>query len=885
MNILRNHRVSNMVRTNDKYLVLGYFNRGNLGDEAYIQAYKIIFPNNNLVFASIEDLEQVPDDVSVVIIAGGDVINPYFIPKIKRVLKEWGGPCYAFSVGIPFEADAEYVKLFDKIIVRSREDLPLAIRYLGKANVYFLEDITWVLRVLVPPITFKLPSSKHFKSIVIALAQPAFYNNPHEEALIDSFVSFIYELICKYPNMKVNLVSFNTHISTSESDHVINTKIYNKLSAYENVVYCNQNALRDPIMMMKFIQKQDLIIGMRLHSILFSMIQNVPFVAVYCTRKVGNLIKDFSQEDFAYALPIDEKCQPRFMDAQHLLGLVGKRLYSHNVQYKCDVNKFSLIRDICENKPLKKVLKHQLQEETKITADTIVSKTKQLIKQFLEVDDELMEAWERKRLSTNRLLEIAKKDTIDLARMICYSITNKIGSPYIWGLTDNMHNNQNFQLQDSIKWIYHDHQKSQYEKIEEEDYCPSIQTKRSIIIDVTYMEQDVYKGLHRSGWSYVISGLQQLDASVLYREARIKVDTCLERTFLWGLDIAKTQNIVPYTKPWAGIIHHTFENNYSDYNCHTLLKTKEFIDSLPQCRALFTLSYHLMYQLKDALREYGHPNISVYTLTHPTEFVSNTFTITKFLRNRSRKVIHIGAWLRNPFAIRSLQIPKDNKLGLSKCALKGKEMSSYFPPLGLYEDIVQHCVEKEKGVEIPQYVSIPHISRTPTICTPSSSSSSSSSSFSSSSSSSSSFHTVYSNTRMIQIPKMNNKYVQSMLEHLVDLEESVQVLEYIDNEEYDDLLSKNIVFLNLIDVSASNTVIECIVRNTPIIVNYHPALVEALGPNYPGFYKNLYEAASFAMDINKITQITDYLSRLDKKKFSLDYFLTEFQCKLLQSLR
>lgn len=874
MNILRNRRVTQMTRSNDKYLILGYFNRGNLGDEAYIPAYKIIFPNNNLVFVSVEDVESVPDDVSVVVVAGGDVINPYFVPKIKKLLKEWGGPCYAFSVGIPFEADAELVKLFDKIIVRSREDLPLAIRHLGKANVYFLEDVTWVLRSLVPPITFRLPSSRHSKSIAIALAQPAFYKNANEESLVDSFVSFIYELICKYPSMKINLISFNTHISTAESDHIINTKIYNKLSNYENVAYCNQTALRDPVTMMKFIQKQDMVIGMRLHSILFSMIQNVPFVAVYCTRKVENLVKEFSQTDFAYPLPMDEKCQPCCMDAQHLLKLVDKRLHSQSVQYKCDVNKFVLMRDICEKKPLKRVIRSPLREERETTSENIVDKTRQLIKQFLDIDDSLLEKWENKHIDTSKLLQVTKKDAIDLSRMICYSVTNKIGSPYIWGLTDNMQNKDTFHLHDSIKWIYDDHKRKHFTKIEEEDYYPSIQTKRSIIIDVTYMEQDVYKGLHRSGWSYVIGGLQQLDASVLHRTPRIKVDTCLERTFLWGLDIAKTQNIVPYTKPWSGFIHHTFEEHYSDYNCKTLLKTKEFIDSLPQCKALFVLSYHLMYQLKDALRECGYPNIAVYALTHPTEFVSDTFTISKFLNNRSKKVIQIGAWLRNPYAIRILQIPRDNQLRLTKCVLKGKEMSNYFPPSNMYDDIISCCADKERGTCIPQYVSVPLMSRCPTRCVSSSSSSSSSSTDSS-----------QPEDHKIVIPKFSNKYVQSMLEHLVDLEESVRVLEYIENEDYDDLLSKNIVFLNMIDISASNTVIECIVRNTPLIVNHHPALVEVLGPNYPGFYRNLHEAASFAMDINKLTQITEYMCRLDKKKFTLDSFLTEFQSKLLLSLR
>ena len=48
-------------------------------------------------------------------------------------------------------------------------------------------------------------------------------------------------------------------------------------------------------------------------------------------------------------------------------------------------------------------------------------------------------------------------------------------------------------------------------------------------------------------------------------------------------------------------------------------------------------------------------------------------------------------------------------------------------------------------------------------------------------------------------------------------------------EEYDDLLVKNIVFVDLFDAAANNTVLECIVRNTPIIINKCEGVIEYLG--------------------------------------------------------
>jgi hypothetical protein len=60
-------------------------------------------------------------------------------------------------------------------------------------------------------------------------------------------------------------------------------------------------------------------------------------------------------------------------------------------------------------------------------------------------------------------------------------------------------------------------------------------------------------------------------------------------------------------------------------------------------------------------------------------------------------------------------------------------------------------------------------------------------------------------------------------------------------EEYDELLSKNIVFIDLFDAAANNTVVECIIRNTPIIVNKIEGVVDYLGENYPLYFTNLDE--------------------------------------------
>ena len=59
-----------------------------------------------------------------------------------------------------------------------------------------------------------------------------------------------------------------------------------------------------------------------------------------------------------------------------------------------------------------------------------------------------------------------------------------------------------------------------------------------------------------------------------------------------------------------------------------------------------------------------------------------------------------------------------------------------------------------------------------------------------------------------------NKHCNEYVNHLCD---NIVVQERLSNDHYDSLLAENIVFINLIDASAVNTVLECIVRNTPFI--------------------------------------------------------------------
>ena len=112
------------------------------------------------------------------------------------------------------------------------------------------------------------------------------------------------------------------------------------------------------------------------------------------------------------------------------------------------------------------------------------------------------------------------------------------------------------------------------------------------------------------------------------------------------------------------------------------------------------------------------------------------------------------------------------------------------------------------------------------------------------------------------------------------------VIKHIPNQEYDDLLSMNIAFVEMYDSSANNAIIECIARATPLLVNPLPAVKEYLGEDYPMYFNTLEEAAAKALDTSLILETHEYLKSCEtRQKLSAEYFLDSFiNSKVYQSL-
>jgi len=104
----------------------------------------------------------------------------------------------------------------------------------------------------------------------------------------------------------------------------------------------------------------------------------------------------------------------------------------------------------------------------------------------------------------------------------------------------------------------------------------------------------------------------------------------------------------------------------------------------------------------------------------------------------------------------------------------------------------------------------------------------------------------------------------------------------LSNAAYDTALSENVVVTELFGASANNLVVECLVRNTPIVVNRHPAVIEYLGPHYPLFFDELAEIPRL-LQPSAVLAAHGYLSARPKAACTGPAFLAGFR-SVLQSL-
>lgn len=901
--------------------VIGYFDHGNLGDEQYKETFRFIFRNflpkgfeENVKFLDCDSiLEYTFGDSDLIILGGGDILNNYFLEKINKKFKGKPNKILAISVGVPYIStviSTSLLQVIDFIFVRSKQDLGLLEEHFGVNKVRYLPDISWYLQsfpevhFLDPCLdtnTFKilghLSNIKKYKKIICFSVSRNIHGNgvvtnQNYDTLVKSLTNFIkYFLTFGY---YIVLLPFNTNESGDHENDIITQKDILNLISKEvpnqiaNIL--NIDFALDPKVVLQLYDFFYMTVPMRYHSALFSIYKKVPMLPLFTTRKIKNLLIDCDYP-FSYEIPYDSNDLPTFIDftklikiSQEVLGSgqetinllnkVNNELFGKNLKdvFEMDFISFGSQSGALVNSQLNLInlLSEKYPKEPSFRPNIIQEKVK---KAYLFANDFA------KSKGYPHFLLIAEPLLQDsCVKIISYILTNGVlNSVYNYGLNEKIFKtlprpnpDTYFDVVfDEWHWVCCDYSIRKYSF----GITSKLPSNPDGIFNIDYIDQVDYSGVHRSGWQYVYENIKHLhnDKSELY------LDLYIDRTFLWNKEVNKFLGIVPYTKSWIGFVHHTFDTEFSEYNCYTLLDTPEFIESLKACKGLLVLSNDLKNKFRFELQK-RRITVPVFALVHPTETVVPQFDYNAFVANKDKKIVGIGGWLRNIFSFYYLTLPKEfvfsykknnwyrSKITdqMRKVCLRARNSSNYFPNLNFSNHLGNFLLSEELNgnCDVPGNAScVPgNIS-----CIPGNASQGSG------------FD-----------KKIKNNWYRHYFTYTKQLLESTGTLEHLNNELYDELLTKNIVFVNLVDASAVNTVIECIVRCTPVIVNNCPAIIEMLGENYPLYFTDKSDYFTINTQIlallgnpEAINRANIYLKNLDKSKFDVNYFID----KLIQTVK
>lgn len=951
--------------------IIGYYDHSNLGDQQYKRSFVDLFKNYLKCDYTLDfyDCDKIKDisfkESDVIILGGGDVLNNYFLDTIITKFTNKNNKILAVSVGIPYIdilIKTDKLNIIDYIFLRTTIDIELLEKYFAKNKVFYLPDISYILspnyniQVLnanyakvsslqsidnYKKLITNKPVNKYLKSYVdnlkkvrlnkkivcFSLSRHIFNKNYGNEynLIINSLAKFILYLISN--NYHILFINFNTNsINPNENDSIISSDVIQNLYTLQN-----NNKIKDNITFIdKTLQSNDIIslfnlvdvcFPMRFHAVLFSIYCNVPIIPIYTTRKISNLLLELNW-DISYELKKNELDIPINLDIDLLIKkftqltklidsrtiydkLLNINTYRFNKYFSTNINHFMNILD----------------QEIFVNKNSNISIVQNLIEKTYNHVQEFSQSkgYPDYRLITDDYLQNM------ITYIICYNLLDKsINTIYNYGLKEKIFNiNIEYDHNTEWRWILNDYINKKILLHNTDETVNQLN-----LINIKYIDQNDYSGCHRSGWQYVYNYLEMLhnDSNDLF------VDLYVDRTFHWNYDINKMLNIIPYKQSWVGFIHHTFDKSFSEYNCYNLLNCSEFLESLKICKGLIVLSDYLKNKLESELKNL-EINVKVYKLTHPTDFDVIKFSYSNFYNNKDKKLIHIGGWLRNVYSFYNLTLPnqtsfkygfllgnktniplKHLKCKIKKVALKGKNMTNYYPEKNFLHNlhtILNKNCSKERGIYINSnssvtiknkykrygqyYVNYPNCSTNhKTLSIPLEVQQNCSSNNlcldDNNDNDDCNWNRYPLNIEYSLITGITNNWNKHFYEDMYKKINEVDYITFLENNDYDKLLSENIVFINLVDASAINTVLECIVRTTPIIVNKHPAVIELLGQSYPLYYntdqdidkdqnntENMFiEIYNLLKNDDSIKKAHKYLKNLNKDKFKIQTFINNF---------
>lgn len=297
--------------------ILGWYNHGNVGDEAYKSAFPLLFSGHDLEF--VEELNE-GDAPDVVVLGGGDVVYPSFTQHFKKLPPTVEK--IAASVSLTDNSDLPFLKNFKQVFVRDYRSALLADRSGYKST--YLPDFTFMLQP--EPIAgryylqqkFAEQGHELYEKIVVCVVSNYLANTKLDVLARDltAFLKLSQDMAQVCDETSASFVFMPFSIKSPWDDRVSCSWVADRCKFFQkNIV------LWEPLdvqMTLDIIGAANACVSSRLHSSIFSTISGVPFIDLtHHTKNLGFLE---AIEKTAWSMPFWE------FSITHYKTLLGKFL-------------------------------------------------------------------------------------------------------------------------------------------------------------------------------------------------------------------------------------------------------------------------------------------------------------------------------------------------------------------------------------------------------------------------------------------------------------------------------------------------------------------------------------------------------------------------------
>lgn len=260
-------------------VVVGWYGRGNCGDDAFKYAFRELFPGQTFQFdGGSRPLELQADDQ--VILGGGDVINQFYLDRIPKET--------SFSIvgcGLGYTSEVELLKdrKIKAALFRNRSDSELASK--SGIDAAYSPDICFAMP---PRAARKLPPGMRTKKLGVILsghAEPGIGQRDIKGAAYFEYMKWelaaILDDVSQYYD--IHWISFS-----SDVDHFDETAHYStrkKMQKRSNQFFWPYKA-DEPLSQIELLASMDAVVTMKFHGAIFATIHGIPFVSIGFTRKL-----------------------------------------------------------------------------------------------------------------------------------------------------------------------------------------------------------------------------------------------------------------------------------------------------------------------------------------------------------------------------------------------------------------------------------------------------------------------------------------------------------------------------------------------------------------------------------------------------------------------